>query len=58
MEQRWLTVVVTENKNGRITEHYQEVGDLKSAARIMLTFKPKQGSKVVGFKVDELPYLV
>jgi hypothetical protein len=38
--------------------HYIETDSLASAARIILTFKPKRGYRAIEFKVEEVGVLV
>ena len=46
------------NGNGKITANIVEVETWKEAARLMLTYRPKRGSKVFAVEVEEVSVLI
>jgi hypothetical protein len=46
------------NNSGKLEQNYIETDNLLGATRIMLTFKPKRGYRVVEHRVEEVGVLV
>jgi hypothetical protein len=53
-----IGVWVIEEKNGKVKEKYVETDTLLSATRMMNTWKPTKGHKVIQFRVEEVGRLV
>jgi hypothetical protein len=53
-----IGVWVIEEKDGKVKEKYVETDTLLSATRIMNTWKPRRGCKVIQFRIEEVGVLV
>jgi len=50
--------ITSMNNDGKIDQRYIETESLLGATRIMLTFKPKRGYRVVQHRVEEVGVLL
>jgi hypothetical protein len=46
------------NNSGKLEQNYIETDNLLGATRIMLTFKPKRGYRVIEHRIEEVGVLV